>query len=178
VNIDYHVEYNKCLYSVPCACRGERVDVHASGNLVSIYFRNELIARHKRTRPGRPATEPAHMPEAHRRHEKWNPQSLRRWGKGVGEEVYRWVDAQLESRDHPEQAYRACLGLMGLAREYPARRLNDACGAANRNGLMSIKQIREILKNGKDKLPLFEEEEPDAFLPQDHKNIRGPEVFR
>jgi len=92
--------------------------------------------------------------------------------------VYRWVDAQLESRDHPEQAYRACLGLMGLAREYPARRLNDACGVANRKGLMRIRQIREVIRNGMDKLALLEEEEPDTPLPQDHENIRGPEGFR
>ncbi len=176
VNIDYHVEYKKCLYSVPYAYRGESVDVHASRNLVTIYFRNEIIAHHRRTRPGRPATEPAHMPESHRRHKQWNPGSLRNWADKLGEEVRRWVDAQFASRDHPELAYRTLLGLRDLARRYPAQRLNDACGVANRKGLMRIKQVSEVLKNSMDKLPLLEEEE--ASLPQDHKNIRGPEGFR
>lgn len=175
VNIDYHVEYKKCLYSVPYAYRTERVDVHASRNLVSIYFRNELIAQHRRTKPGRPATEPAHMPESHRQHKQWNPESLRNWADKLGEEVRRWVDAQLTSREHPELAYRTLLGLRDLARRYPAQRINGACGVANRKGLMRVKQVSEILKNSMDKLPLFEE---DASLPQDHKNIRGPEEFR
>ncbi len=176
VNIDYHVEHKKCLYSVPYNYRGERVEVHASQNLVSIYFRNKLIAQHKRTRPGRPATEPAHMPEGHRRHRQWNPESLRNWADKLGEEVRGWVDAQLASRDHPEQAYRTFLGLRDLARRYPGRRLNDACGVANKKGLMRIRQISEVLRNSMDKLPLLEEEE--GALPQDHKNIRGPRQFR
>lgn len=175
VHIDYHVEYRKCLYSVPCAYRGENVEVHASENIVTIYFKNKVIAQHKRTRPGRPATEPAHMPENHREHGRWTPEGLRSWAKGVGEEVYRWVDAQIESKDHPEQAYRVCLGLMSLSRNYP-RRLEAACGVANRNGLMKLRQVKNVLKNGTDKLPLFEEDE--FCLPQDHKNVRGPGEFR
>ena len=176
VNIDYHVEYKKCLYSVPYMYRGESVEVQASRNLVGIYFRNELIAQHKRAKPGHPATEPAHMPQGHRQHKQWNPESLRSWAQSQGEEVGRWVDAQFASRDHPEQAYRTLLGLRNLARRYPARRLNDACGIANRKGLMRIKQISNVLKNSMDKLPLLEEE--SISLPQDHKNIRGPEQFR
>lgn len=39
VNIDYHVEYGKKLYSVPYIYRGKRVEVHASENIVAIYFR-------------------------------------------------------------------------------------------------------------------------------------------
>ena len=175
VNIDYHVEYRKKLYSVPCIYRGERVEVHATERIVTIYFKEKLIARHKRLGKGRYATETSHMPEGHREHEKWTPERLGDWAKSLGEEVYGWVDAQLASRDHPEQAYRVCLGLMKLARDYP-QRLNDACRVANRNGLMRLKQVREILKNGTDKLPLFEEE--SVSLPQDHENIRGPEQYK
>ena len=64
------------------------------------------------------------------------------------------------SREHPVQAYRACLGLLNLLRTYPGR-LNAACGVANRNGLVRLKQVREILKNSADKLPLFEEQSVD-----------------
>ena len=176
VHIDYHVEYRKKLYSVPWIYRGERVEVHASQNIVTIYFKSRVIAQHKRLRKGRWATERAHMPEGHREHEKWNPARLREWAKELGEEVYRWVDAQLESRDHPEQAYRAALGVLSLSREHP-QRLNAACGVANRNGLLRLKQIKEVLKNGMDRLPLPGEEE-ESSLPQHHDNIRGPEQFR
>ena len=175
VHIDYHVEHKKCLYSVPCAYRGERVEIHASQSIVTICFGNKVIAQHKRTRPGRPATERAHMPENHREHGMWTPEGLRSWARGVGVEAYRWVDARIESKDHPEQAYRVCLGLMKLSRDYPGR-LDAACAVANRNGLVKLKQVKNVLKNGTDKLPLFEEDE--FSLPQDHENVRGPGEFR
>ena len=95
-------------------------------------------------------------------------------GEDPGSEVFGWVDAQLASRDHPEQAYRVCLGLMKLSNDYP-QRLDDACRVANRNGLMRLRQVREILKNAMDGPDLFEEQSID--LPQDHENIRGPEQY-
>lgn len=72
--------------------------------------------------------------------------------------------------------FRVCLGLMRLADDYP-QRLNDACRVANRNGLARFRQVREILRNGMDTLPLFDEED-DAVLPQHHKNIRGANQYK
>ena len=68
-----------------------------------------------------------------------------------------------------------CLGLLNLSRTYP-KRLNDACGVANRNGLTSLRQVKELLRNNMDRLPLLREE--SLSLPQDHENIRGPEQYR
>lgn len=174
VNIDCRVEYKKALYSVPWTYRGERVDIRAAENIVMIYFKNKLIAQHKRLKPGRCSTEPAHMPEGHGEHERRNPRRLRNWAKDLGEEVLERVNTQIESKDRPEQACRACPGLMSLSRDCP-RRLNDARGAADRNGLAKLRQVREALKNGMDTLALFEEDPSE--LPQDHENIRGPEQF-
>ena len=68
-----------------------------------------------------------------------------------------------------------CLGLLNLSRDYP-QRLNLACGVANRNGLVRLRQIKEILKNGMDRSALPQEQ--GISLPQDHENIRGPEQYR
>ncbi len=177
VNIDCHVEYKKKRYSVPYTYRGEGVEIHATEHIVTIYFKSKLIAQHKRLTKKHEhyVTVDEHMPKSHREHGKWTPKRLRDWAKGLGEEVYKWVDAQLDSKDHPELGYRVCLGLLSLSRKYP-QRLNAACGVANGNGLMRLSQVKEILKNGMDRLPLFEEQE--LSLPQDHKNIRGPGEFR
>ena len=175
VNIDYHTEYKKTRYSVPHNCIGERVEIHAEENIVEIYFKEKLIAKHRRVDRGGFVTDIAHMPEAHQRHEKWNEERIRSWAAGVGSEVLLWVNNQFESREHPAQAYRVCLGLLSLSRTYP-RRLNDACGVANRNGLTRLKQVKAVLKNGTDKLPLLEEE--SLSLPQDHENIRGAQQYR
>ena len=176
VSIDYHIEYNKTLYSVPHNYIGERVEVHTSANIVEIYFKGKLAAQHKRVDKRGCVTELAHMPEAHRQHGKWNPQRFRNFAAEVGEETLQWVSSQLESREHPAQAYRICLGLLKLSRDYP-QRLEDACRVANRNGLMRLKQVKELLRNSRDKLALLEEEE-NVGLPQNHENIRGPEQYR
>ena len=175
VGIDYHTEYKKTRYSVPHNCIGETVEVHADRNIVEIHFRGKPIAQHRRTDKGGFVTNLAHMPEAHRRHEKWNEQRIRIWAAQQGAEVVEWVNRQLESREHPAQAYRACLGLLNLSRTYP-KRLNDACGVANRNGLVRLKQVKAVLQNSMDKLPLLEEQ--NVSLPQDHENTRGPRQYR
>ena len=176
VHLDYHVEHKKAFYSVPFIYRSETVEIHSTRNIVTISFKGKTIARHKRLNRGGYSTEPAHMPESHREHEKWNPRSLRNWAEKQGSETLEWLEWQFALKDHPEQVYRVCLGLMKLSRDYP-QRLNDACGVANRNGLTRLKQVREILKNGMDKLPLFEEED-DFALPQDHGNIRGADQYK
>lgn len=175
VNIDYHTEYRKTRYSVPHNYIGERVEVRADSNIVEIYFREKLIAQHRRADRGGFVTDLAHMPEAHQHHEKWNEDRIRNWARDIGSETLEWVNRQFESREHPAQAYRVCLGLLNLSRSYP-KRLNDACGVANRNGLIRLKQVKEILKNSMDKLPLLQEQSPS--LPQNHENVRGPEQYR
>ena len=174
VHIDCHVEYKKVLYSVPHIHRGERVEIHATENIVTICLKDRIIAQHRRSARGY-CTEFSHMPKEHQQHYKWNPRSLRNWAKNQGDEVSEWLERQFELKDHPEQVYRVCLGLMNLSSDYP-KRLNDACGAANRNGLTRLRQVREILRNGRDRAALFEQEE--TVLPQDHENIRGAKEYK
>ena len=82
---------------------------------------------------------------------------------------------QLDTRAHPEQAYRVCLGLLNLSREYPHKRLDAACRIANHQGLLRLKQIKSILRSNRDQLP--EQLTLETTLPQDHENIRGPKKF-
>ncbi len=42
------------------------------------------------------------------------------WAKDIGDEVLLWVQAQLKQKQHEQQAYRVCLGLLSLGRNYPA----------------------------------------------------------
>jgi transposase len=175
VNIDYHVQYQRHHYSVPHQYVGETLELHAGDTLVSLYFRRRQVASHPRKhRPGM-TTEAAHMPERHRKQQQWTPGRLKNWAKDIGPEVLRWVDTQLTSKAHPEQAYRVCLGLLALSREYPPQRLNAACKLANREGLLRLKQVTSVLKSNRDQLP--EQLELQVELPQDHENIRGPKNF-
>lgn len=175
VNIDYHVQYLQHHYSVPHQYVGETLELHAGDTLVTLYFRQRQVASHPRQyRPGF-TTDPAHMPARHRKHQQWTPGRLKNWAKDIGPDVLLWVNTQLMAKAHPEQAYRLCLGLLNLTREYPARRLNAACHMANREGLLRLKQIKSILKSNRDRLPA--QLDLTVELSQDHENIRGPHTF-
>ena len=99
------------------------------------------------------------------------------WGKDLGDDVLLWVQTQLKQKQHEQQAYRVCLGLLNLSRTYPATRLNNACAIANKNKLTRLKQIKLILQSNQDQLLSNDTNEPLPLLPQTHENIRGPESF-
>ena len=98
------------------------------------------------------------------------------WAKDVGEDVLIWVQTLLKQKQHEEQAYRVCLGLLNLSRSYPAERINNACAVANQHQLYRLKQVKGILLSNQDKL-LANRTEPLSVLPQSHENIRGPHSF-
>ncbi|WDE08284.1 IS21 family transposase [Thalassomonas viridans] len=176
VNIGYHVQYDDHLYSVPHQLVGERLELHVKDNLVEAYFNNQRITSHPRKYHSGMTTRPEHMPVKHEKHHRWSPGRLMNWAKDIGEEVLAWIQMQLQQKQHAEQAYRVCLGLLNLSRSYPAHRLNNACGVANQHNLYRLKHIKEILQSNQDQLPR-ENQTQGMLLPQDHENIRGPESF-
>ena len=100
------------------------------------------------------------------------------WARDIGDEVLIWVKSQLKQKQHEEQAYRVCLGLLNLSRQYPNERLNKAYQIANHKNLDRLKHIKSILLSNQDKLQpdLFEQKEPSS-LAQSHENIRGPKSY-
>jgi transposase len=176
VNIDYHIQYEAHFYSVPHHLVGEKIELHAKEFLIEIYFHNKRIASHARKYHSGMTAESEHMPVKHEKHHKWTPDRLMNWAKDIGDEVLLWIKTVLNQPQHPEQAYRVCLGLLNLSRRYPAQRLNKACAIANKNSLYKLKHIKDILLSNQDQLALEAKESlPD--LPQAHENIHGPESF-
>lgn len=176
VNIDYHIQYDDHFYSIPHHLVGEKIELHAKEFLIEIYFHNKRITSHARKYTSGMTTESEHMPVKHEKHHKWTPDRLMNWAKDIGDEVLLWIKTVLNQRQHPEQAYRVCLGLLNLSRRYPAQRLNKACAIANKNSLYKLKHIKDILLSNQDQL-VSEAKESLPNLPQAHENIRGPESF-
>jgi transposase len=77
------------------------------------------------------------MPKAHRAHLEWSPTRLIGWGATIGRHTEALVQALLESRPHPEQGYRSCLGILRLAKQHGPERLDAACGRAVAAGARS-----------------------------------------
>jgi hypothetical protein len=87
------------------------------------------------------------------------------------------VQWQLTHRPHPEQGYRACLGLMRLAKLYGPSRLEAACAVALAIQAPLYKSIASILKTGRDRLaPSSIHAEAERPLPA-HDNVRGSKYY-
>ncbi len=176
VNVDYHVQYEDHLYSVPHQLVGEKLEIHAKDKLIEIFFHNKRVTSHARKYHYGMTTNPQHMPTQHEKHHQWSAGRLMNWAKDLGDDVLVWVKAILAQKQHEQQAYRVCLGLLNLSRQYESARLNKACAIATHHQLYRLKQIKSILQSNQDQL-LPESKEQLSLLPQAHENIRGPKSF-
>jgi transposase len=175
VNIDYHVEVAHNFYSVPYQLVRAQVDARATASTVEIFSKGRRVASHaRRSGRGQFATLVEHMPRAHRAHAEWTPSRLIAWAEQSGPATGRFVAGLLERRPHPEQGYRACLGLMRLGREHGADRLEAACDRAERLRSYRFRTVEHILKSQQDRLPL---DEPPARPPLTHENVRGATYY-
>lgn len=177
VNIDYHIEVDEHFYSVPHALVREQIDVRVTSASIECFVRGKRVAAHVRShRRGVHTTLPEHMPAAHRAHAEWSPGRMLNWATTIGPRTGDVVRYQLESRPHPEQGYRACLGLMRLARHYGKQRLEAACTRAVALGALRYRSVASILKAGLDRQQLPEPAQPELSLPP-HGNVRGSTYY-
>ena len=141
VNIDYHVELDGHYYSVPHRLVRSVVELRVTATTVEVLSGSQRVAVHPySSRRGAHTTTPEHMPASHRAHREWTPARLVAWGERIGAACAGVVRWQMEHRPHPEQGYRACLGLQRLARQFGDARLEAACARALSIGSPSARQ--------------------------------------
>lgn len=177
VNIDYHVELDRHWYSVPYQLVGERCDVRSSISIVEIFCRGRRVASHLRSSlPHRYTTDPRHMPDAHRKHLEWTPSRIVDWAEKAGPATGQLVGGILERRPHPEQGYRACLGILRLGQRYGQERLEAASRRALAVNAFSFRSVESMLKKGLDRqpLPVLAPELPT----RPHDNLRGAAYYQ
>jgi len=86
------------------------------------------------------------------------------------------IDRLIASRAFPEQAYRACLGVLRLGARYGEDRLEKDCAIANESGAVRYNQIEAILKNKLDLIP--RSHTINTPVVSSHENIRGPDYYK
>jgi transposase len=175
VNIDYHVEFEKHYYSAPYKLMQKAVYIRVTQSTVEIFFNNKRVASHCRVKaPGRHTTVAEHMPPAHQKYLEWSPERLVGWAQKTGPHTAQLVQVLLDSRQHPQQAYRSCLGVLRLGSRYGEERLEAACRRALPAGIHSYKGVKNILDA---KLDQVEVDQPSTIVPDSHENIRGQAYY-
>jgi transposase len=175
VGLDYHVEIEKHYYSVPHQLLREIVWTRITARTIEVFHRGQRVAAHVRSSSSRKhTTVREHMPSSHRRYADWTPERLRRQAGEIGRHTSSLVEIILQERTHPEQGFRACVGILRLAKSYGRERLEAACCRALEIGARSYSSVNSILKNNLDRQRPATPADGPAIA---HDNIRGPTYF-
>ena len=175
VGLDYHVEIAKHYYSVPYTLLREKLWARITARTVELFHRGKRVAAHVRSSSNRQLTTVReHMPSSHRRYADWTPESLRRRAGEIGRNTSALVEIIMRERTHPEQGFRACAGILRLAKTHGTERLEAACGRALEIGARSYTSVNSILKNNLDRQRPASATDGPAIT---HGNIRGSTYF-
>ena len=82
----------------------------------------------------------------------------------------------LDKKQHPEQAYKSCVGILGFAKKVGNERLTKACQRALDYGTYNYKTIQNILEKNLDGED--EQGSPGETPMPEHDNIRGEDYYQ
>lgn len=180
VAADYHIilSEDKHYYSVPWQLKGKRVKVIYDERNVAVYFEGRREALHRRDRKiGTYTTSAAHMPEAHRFYQSWSGEKFRKWANNLGPEVLSAVNCLLESKQHEQQAYKSCMGVLSLAKKNNTEDLNHACRKALNYGRVSYREIKlyleDIIRQRK-----INQRDVNVVHFESHENLRNTVIYK
>lgn len=175
VNIDYHAEVDKHFYSVPYQLVHQELQARSTATTVELFHQGKRVAAHPRSHlTGRFTTLDEHRPKAHQRFLEWTPSRLIAWARKTGPQCGQVVERILDSKPHPEQGFRSCLGIIRLGKAVGAERLEAACARALLFGTCSYRSIKSILDAKLDQQP----QEPELALQSpSHENVRGQDYY-
>ena len=176
VGIDYHVDVDGHYYSVPHRLARQQVEVRLTARTLEVFFKGERIAVHMRGGgKGKHTTIPEHMPSSHRRYADWTIERIQDEAARIGPATALLCDLVLQHRPHPEQGFRACLGILRLIRPYGTERLEAAASRALEIGARTYGSVKSILENNLDRRASQQRTTSDTAIL--HSNIRGARYY-
>ncbi len=85
----------------------------------------------------------------HRGHSSWTPEKLLDNAARTGKGTRQVVEAMPKAKNHPEQAYRAVLGLLSLQKKYCSERLEKDCDTACGLNHPEMRFIENLLRHNR-----------------------------
>jgi transposase len=168
---------DKHYYSVPYRFIGKKVKILFTSLVVEIFYHYERIASHQREhRKYHYTTLDEHLASAHRYISDWTPEKFIEQARTVHEDLAQYITLVIEGKQHPEQAYKSCAGILSLARKVGPERLLNACRRAHSFGVYNYPIVLQILEKNLD--GLSEEEQHQALTMPHHHNIRGSDYYQ
>ena len=173
--LDYHVEVEKHYYSVPYTLLREKMWARITARTVEVFHHGKRVAAHARSSSDRKhTTVREHMPSSHQRYADWTPERIKRQAGETGPKTSALIEIILRERTHPEQGFRASVGILRHAKTFGRERLEAACDRALEIGARSYTSVTSILKSNLDRKRPASATDGPAIT---HTNIRGPRYF-
>ena len=167
---------DKHYYSVPFRFIGKKVKILYSKARVEVFYKYEQIAEHARTKSRHNYTTiEEHLGSQQKAILEWNPEKFLTDARAVDEIVEYYISQVLLKKTYPEQAYRACAGILSFGRRKGSQILIDACKRAHCLDRYSFTAIEEIIMGGIANLEI--EPEPLREMPS-HDNVRGGDYYK
>ncbi|SCB73973.1 Transposase [Chitinophaga costaii] len=180
VQRNYHIQLSEDhhYFSVPYVHVGKKVKVLYDHRTVEIYLDYQRIALHIRNSHKKAYTTLAeHMPPHHQHMQQikgWNRDDLLSKANRIGASTHQAAVLMLENSIYIEQNYKACFGMLMLAKKYGTGRLEAACRRILQGTRVNYTMIKNVLERGLDK------QLPQVGTPPTptHENIRGKEHYQ
>jgi len=156
------------------AHQGE-VEARLTLGTVEVFFRGRRVASHARAHGrGHFATDPAHMPEAHRRWRDRIPSASSPMRQPSDRRLRGSCKPSWPTGPTPSWATGPVSASCASPNATPKNAWRPAAQRANRSGVRSYKRLQSILDHGLDRVTL--EPRPDT-PPAAHPNVRGAQYF-
>ena len=147
-----HVQFEKCLYSVPFRLVRQVLWLKATATQVQLYKDLTLVASHPRLkRPGHRSTVDDHMPPEALAYKLADPPWCLREAEAVGPRCRALIDQLFAHRVLDN--LRAAQGVIRLGRRFGAPRLEAACDRALAFDAPRYRTVKNILTKGLDQGP-------------------------
>jgi transposase len=167
---------DKHFYSVPYQYIRKKVKILYTRTTVEVYYKYNRLATHPRNyTPYTYTTNAEHLASTHQFVTDWTAPRFIDWANSIDPVVGQYIFKIIESRNHPEQAFKSCMGILSFEKKVGKQRLANACKRAIDFGSYSFKAIQNILENNLDMIG--NELLQDTELPQ-HNNIRGKNYYK
>lgn len=171
VHRDYHVEVDRCYYSVPYSLVGQRLEIRVTATQVECFHAGERVASHPRDPQTRWHTRPEHMPPHHQAVQQgWDPAYFRRRAAAIGPHTQQLIDTCLRRATVPQQVFRRCHGILSLAQRYSPAIVEAAAQRALQAEALTYGAVQAFCA-----AIAATAASPSARPP--HPNVRGAEYF-
>jgi transposase len=152
-----HVQFEKCLYSVPFRLVRQTLWLKATDSTIELYREHELVAVHPRLYvPGRRSTVDDHLPPEALAYKLADPQWCLKQAAEIGPHCHALIERLFAHRVLDN--LRAAQGVVRMAKRYGATRLETACQRALAFDSARYRTVKHILEKGLDQAA-----QPDAL---------------